>query len=117
MTTLMLLTVLLAGYGLGRIRPAHRASDWAIRLAGRRPAVTRRDYRWWLAQPVYAAQIIVLLATQPRTTLRAWRTRNDPPPPRSPAVRVTDYRSPYDACGGTPTSGRDRTETSRPRPT
>lgn len=76
---------LLAGYGIGRWRPAHRASDWAHWLAYRTTAVTRRDWRWWLAQPVYAAEIARMLLLRPRATVRAWRHRNDPPPPRGPA--------------------------------
>ncbi|MCY0960832.1 hypothetical protein [Streptomyces sp. H27-H5] len=88
MTALLLAVALLAGYLIGRTRPARRVSDWADRLTWRRPAVTRREWRWWAAQPVYACQIAVLLATQPRETVRAWQTRNDPPPPRSPAVKL-----------------------------
>ncbi|MEV6569962.1 hypothetical protein [Streptomyces sp. NPDC051577] len=78
---------LLAGYLIGRTRPAQRVSDWAERLTWRRPSVTRREWRWWAAQPVYACQIAVLLATQPRHTVHAWRTRHAPPP-RSPAVTL-----------------------------
>lgn len=76
---------ILAGYLIGRWRPAHRASDWAHRLMYRTPRVTRRDWRWWLAQPVYAAEIARMLLLRPRATVRAWRHRNDPPPPRGPA--------------------------------
>ncbi|WP_328962943.1 hypothetical protein [Streptomyces virginiae] len=87
MLTLLLAAAVVAGYLTGRTRPAQRASDWAARLVWRRPALTRREWRWWAAQPVYACQIAVLLATQPRATVHAWRTRNDPPP-RSPAVTL-----------------------------
>lgn len=84
---LALAAVLAAGYGLGRWRPARRASDWASWLPYSRPPVTRRHIRWWLAQPVYAAQIVLMLLLEPRATIHNWRHRHDPPPPRSPAIR------------------------------
>lgn len=92
MTILLLAAALAAGYGLGRWRPARRASSWAHWLTYEQPPVTRSDWRWWAAQPVYACEIGVLLATQPRRTMHAWRHRNDPPPPRGPALRVRDIR-------------------------
>ncbi|MGW5852118.1 hypothetical protein ACWFQ8_29930 [Streptomyces sp. NPDC055254] len=92
MTAVLLAVAVVAGYLTGRARPAHRISDWADRLPWRRPGFSRREWRWWAAQPVYAVQIAVLLTTRPRATVRAWRTRNDPPPPRSPApVLVTPW--------------------------
>ncbi|MCT2591112.1 hypothetical protein LHJ74_14540 [Streptomyces sp. N2-109] len=83
---------LAAGYVLGRIRPARRASDWAW-CTIRRSAVTRNTWRWWATQPVFGVEIVLLLATRPRATVRAWRHRHDPPPPRSPAV---SFPSPED---------------------
>ncbi|MFE6225450.1 hypothetical protein [Streptomyces sp. NPDC057854] len=80
---------LAAGYLTGRIRPGHRASDWAHWLTYRQNPVTRREWRWWAAQAVFAVEIAALLATHPRRTLHNWRHRNDPPPPRSPAPRIT----------------------------
>jgi hypothetical protein len=88
--TLLLAAALAAGYLLGRARPARALSSWAERLPWQRPAITRRHWQWWAAQPVYAVQIAVLLATRPRASVRAWRTRNDPPP-RSPAPRVRAF--------------------------
>jgi hypothetical protein len=79
---------LAAGYALGRIRPAHRASDWAHWLPYSTPPVTRRNYRFWLAQPVYAAEIARMFVTGPRRTVHLWRHRNDPPPPLGPPLRV-----------------------------
>jgi hypothetical protein len=87
MTWLVVAVALAAGYACGRWQPARRASDWAYRLPYARPAITRRDARWWLAQVVYAAEIAVLLATRPRRTAHAWRHRNDPPP-KSPPVTI-----------------------------
>lgn len=77
-----------AGYLAGRTRPAHRASDWAAWQFIGRP-VPRSSWRWWAAQPIFAAEIARLLILQPRQTARAWRTRNDPPP-RSPAPVLRD---------------------------
>ncbi|MFD7093361.1 hypothetical protein [Streptomyces xanthophaeus] len=85
MTALLLALAIAAGYLLGHARPARTVSSWAERLIWRRPAITCQHWQWWAAQPVYAAQIAVLLATRPQQTVRAWRTRNAPPPPRSPA--------------------------------
>lgn len=91
MTDLLAVTALLAaGYALGRYRPAHRASSWAHWLFYGTDRPTRRDPRWWLAQTVFLAEIVVLLTTRPRQTLHPWKHRNDPPPPRSPAVRIRD---------------------------
>lgn len=95
MLTLLLTAAAMAGYLTGRTRPAQRLSDWADRLPWRRPGFSRREWRWWAAQPVYACQIAVLLATQPRATVRAWQTRNDPPP-RSPAVTLVTPWPPKD---------------------
>lgn len=78
---------LTAGYLLGRARLGHRASDWAHWLMyGRR--LTRRDWQWWVAQPVFAVEIAAVLIAHPRRTIHAWRHRNDPPPPRSPAPQI-----------------------------
>jgi hypothetical protein len=84
LTLLLVAGSLTLGYLTGRTRPARALSDWADRLPWRRPGFSRREWRWWVAQPVYAAQIAVLLATRPRHTIgvwREWRTRNDPRPP------------------------------------
>ncbi|NUS25078.1 MAG: hypothetical protein HOV92_12760 [Streptomyces sp.] len=77
--------LLAAGYGIGRYRPAHRASDWANwQRWGKRPTGLR-----------YAAVFVLLSAenlgwtiTHPAQAARAWKHRNDPPPPRSPAPEV-----------------------------
>lgn len=78
MSALLLAVAVVAGYLVGRVRPAHRASDWAHwQMYGRR--VPRSSWRWWATQPIFACEIAVLLATRPRDMVRAWRTRNDPP--------------------------------------
>ncbi|WKD36539.1 hypothetical protein [Streptomyces xanthophaeus] len=90
MLTLLLAAAATAGYLTGRIRPAQRLSDWAERLPWRRPGFSRREWRWWAVQPVYACQIAVLLTIHPRQTIEAWqewRTRNDPRPP-APVPRL-----------------------------
>ncbi|MFM9780422.1 hypothetical protein [Streptomyces scabiei] len=81
-------TLLAAGYALGRLRPCARASSWAHWLFYGSSRPTRREARWWLAQVVFLGEIVVLLATRPRHTLHVWKHRNDPPPPRGPAPRI-----------------------------
>lgn len=88
MTALLIAAAAVAGYLLGRVRPAHRASDWAAWQFIGRP-VRRSSWRWWAAQPIFAAEIARLLILQPRQTARAWRARNDPPP-RLPAPVLRD---------------------------
>lgn len=83
----VLLLVALAGYALGRLQPGRRASDWAHWLMVGTPA-TRREWRWWAAQPVFAVEIMWLLTCHPVRTVHAWRHRKDPPPPLGPPVRV-----------------------------
>ena len=86
-TPAIVLLALALGYLLGRARLGHRASDWAHWLMyGRR--LTRRDWQWWAAQPVFAVEIAAILIAHPRRTIHNWRHRNDPPPPRSPAPQI-----------------------------
>lgn len=94
MTVLAVLSAavaLVAGYVLGRARLGHRASDWAHWLMCARTVPTKREWRWWAAQPVFAVEIAYLIATRPRATWRAWTTRNAPPAPLGPPVRVKRY--------------------------
>lgn len=93
MTALTLAAALALGYLLGRARPARRAADWAAWLPYAQPRITRRDWRWWAAQPIYLAEILLLLARAPRRTVHDWQHRNDPPPPLAPAVRIRNLRS------------------------
>lgn len=88
MNWLLYAVLLAAGYALGRIKPAARASSWAHWLFVGTDRPTRRHVRWWLAQVVFLGEIVVLLSTRPRQTVHAWRHRNDPPPPRSPAPQI-----------------------------
>ncbi|TRV72564.1 hypothetical protein FKN01_29690 [Streptomyces sp. 130] len=80
MTALAVLAALAAGYGLGRWRPWYRLGDWA------NWQVRFHFARWNGSRPREAALFVLLLATDPVRTVRAWRHRNDPPPPRSPAL-------------------------------
>ena len=85
-TTLALAAVALAaGYALGRIRPFHRVSDWANWQRHRRPAGLRYAAVW----TVLSIENLAWLATHPIAGWHAWQHRNDPPPPRSPAVTIT----------------------------
>ncbi|TXS78663.1 hypothetical protein [Streptomyces sp. sk2.1] len=87
--TLAVLAALTAGYGLGRYKPLHRASDWANwQHYGKRPTGTR----YWAVYTVLSAENIVWLLTHPVKGWDAWRHRHDPPPPKSPPLRFrTDH--------------------------
>lgn len=83
-----------AGYTARIIRPLDRIDTWAWDQDYRRArelrdgtAASRRP-GWWVAQAVFAVEIVAALVLRPRETVNAWRHRNDPPPPRSPAVAI-----------------------------
>jgi hypothetical protein len=78
-----LAAVLAAGYGLGRWRPWYRLGDWV-------DWQLRFRLNRWSSRPRQAALLVLLLATDPAFAVRSWRHRHDPPPPRSPAIRVPD---------------------------
>ncbi|WP_046248099.1 hypothetical protein [Streptomyces sp. MBT28] len=79
------LAILTAGYLIGRYRPAHRTSDWAHwQRYGPRPTGLRNAAVW----TVLSAENIGWLITHPRQGRHAWKRHNDPPPRRSPAVRI-----------------------------
>lgn len=83
--TLAILATLAAGYGLGRWRPAHRVSNWAYRQRwGKRPT----GARYWATYTVLSAENIGWLIAHPVQGWGAWKHRNDPPPPKSPPVRI-----------------------------
>ena len=87
MTWLLYAAVLAAGFTLGRARLGHRASQWAAwQSVGKPPA--RHSARWWAVWAVLSAENIGWLLAHPVQGWGAWRQRNDPPPPRSPAVKV-----------------------------
>ena len=75
------LGLLAAGYALGRIRPYDRLADWA-------DWQLRFHLDRWVSRPRQLALFLLLLITDPPRTIHAWRHRKDPPPPRSPAVRI-----------------------------
>jgi hypothetical protein len=76
-----------AGYALGRAQLGHRASEWAAwQSVGARPA--RHSARWWAMFTVLSAENIGWLIAHPAQGARAWKHRNDPPPPRSPAPQI-----------------------------
>jgi hypothetical protein len=81
-TTALVLAALSLGYAVGRLRPWDRLADWAdweIRV---------RRGAWATTGPRTAALAAAFALTQPGRALHAWRHRNDPPPPKSPPVRV-----------------------------
>lgn len=88
--TLLIGLALLAGYAVGRCRPWARFSQWADWQA--------HHGRWWVAtRPRRAAVYLGMALTAPvytvqarLYTVRARRCRDDPPPPRSPAIQVRD---------------------------
>ena len=86
MTELLAAVLLVtAGYGFGRYRPAHRASDWANwQRYGKRPT----GARYWAMYTVLSAENIGWLLAHPVQGWDAWQHRNDPPPPLSPPVRI-----------------------------
>ena len=69
----------LFGYTIGRVRPYAKLADW-----------TNWQLRFhidhWVTRPRQAALFTLLLLTDTRNTLHAWRHRKDPPKPRSPAM-------------------------------
>nr|WSX48867.1 hypothetical protein OG409_07855 [Streptomyces sp. NBC_00974] len=79
MSALLLAVAVVAGYLVGRARPARRISDWAAWQS--RPA----GVRFAAVYTIRSVENIGWLITHPVKGLHAWRTRNDPPPPRSPA--------------------------------
>lgn len=81
------LGLLAAGYTLGRLQPARRISDWA-NWNKYDQAVRRHSARWWAIWAVLSAENLGWLLVHPRQAREAWQHRNDPPPPRSPAVTI-----------------------------
>lgn len=87
MIWLAVIAALAVGYTLGRARLGHRASQWAAwQSVGTRPA--RHSTRWWGVWLVLSAENIGWLLAHPAQGWHAWQHRNDPPPPRSPAVEI-----------------------------
>lgn len=84
MTALVWLALVAAGYVLGRVQPARRISDWANWQKHARPTGLRYAAVW----TVLSAENISWLIAHPIRGARAWRHRNDPPPPKSPPVAV-----------------------------
>lgn len=82
------LALLAVGYALGRYQPCRRASDWANWEVYRpqRPTGLRFAALW----TVLSTENLAWLALHPRQGWHAWQHRNDPPPPRSPAVRINE---------------------------
>lgn len=69
------------GYILGRLRPAHRASDWANWELCQRPTGVRRA----VVSVLLGIEAAVLITLHPVRCWRVWKHRNDPPPRRAPA--------------------------------
>lgn len=85
MIWLAAVATLAAGYFLGRARPVHRALDWANwQRYGRRPTGLQYAAMWTLL----SAENIGWLIAHPVQGWHAWKHRNDPPPPRSPAPQI-----------------------------
>ena len=82
---------LAVGYLLGRARLGHRASQWAAwQSVGTRPTGLRFAAMW----TVLSAENIGWLLAHPVKSVHAWKHRNDPPPPRSPAVAIRRTEDP-----------------------
>ncbi|MCF0086678.1 MULTISPECIES: hypothetical protein [unclassified Streptomyces] len=80
------LTLLAAGYTIGRYRPVHRVLIWANWQRYDPPTGLRHAAAW----TVLSVENLAWLAIHPVRGREAWKHRNDPPPPRSPAVRIID---------------------------
>lgn len=78
----LLLAAAAAGYLAGRARPARALSDWAAWQT--RP----RGLRYAAVWTIRSAENIGWLITHPVQGWHDWRARNDPPPPRSPGIRL-----------------------------
>jgi hypothetical protein len=90
MAWLAIVAALAGGYALGRARLGHRASQWAAwQSVGTRPA--SRSLRYWAMFTVLSAENIGWLLAHPMQGAHAWRRRNDPPPPRSPAPKIRRF--------------------------
>jgi hypothetical protein len=80
---LAIVAALAAGYLLGRWRPVHRALDWANwQKYGSKPT----GLRYAAVFVLLSAENIGWLLAHPVQGWHAWKHRNDPPPPRSPAL-------------------------------
>ena len=85
MIWLYAIVALAVGYLLGRARLGHRVSQWAAWWSvGTRPTGLRFAAMW----TVLSAENIGWLIAHPIKGWHAWQHRNDPPPPRSPAVQI-----------------------------
>lgn len=79
------IALLAVGYALGRYKPLHRASDWAAwQSVGTRPT----GVRYAAMYTVLSAENIGWLIAHPIQGWHAWKHRNDPPPPLSPAPKI-----------------------------
>jgi hypothetical protein len=80
------------GYAARCVRPLQRLDDWAWDQVDRRArelrdGPARKRPGWWAAQAVFAVEVAGLFVVRPRQMARQWRHRNDPPPPRGPALQ------------------------------
>lgn len=73
------LALLAVGYLIGRVRPYERLADW-----------TNWQLRFgidrWVSRPRQVVLFTLLLLTDTRRTVHAWRHRKDPEPERAPAM-------------------------------
>lgn len=81
LTVVILLAV---GYVAGRIQPYVWLADWTNDQL-------RFHINRWVSRPRQAALFTLLLLTDTRRTVHAYRHRKDPEPERSPALK---FRSP-----------------------
>lgn len=85
------LGLLTVGYAIGRYRPYEKLADWT-------DWQLRFHLNRWTSRPRQVVLFTLLLITDPVRTVHGWRHRNDPPPPRSPAVQIRSVnRDPEEA--------------------
>ena len=90
MIWLATITALTAGYAIGRIKPLHRALDWANwQRYGRRPT----GLRYAAVFTLLSVENLTWLIIHPVQGWHAWKHRNDPPPPLSPALTFNRIRT------------------------
>jgi hypothetical protein len=80
-TTTLLLAALAFGYAIGRLRPWDRLDTWVWRR------VTFGG-TWTRSKPQQILTIAAHIVVRPLVSLDIWRHRHDPPPRKSPPVRV-----------------------------
>jgi len=84
------LSLLGVGYALGAREAGPRLLSWAEDVT----TPGWRTWKFWLGAPVVILAFAWMWTVHPRRTLANVRSWRQPPPPRSPAVRINGPRIP-----------------------